>query len=63
MNEYRQDVYKIIREIHNEYGAHSLRWGKHKELTVICERLGVDMKTAKTMLNNFGMSRGQWEEM
>lgn len=63
MNKCQQDVNKIIREIHNEYGAHSLRWGKHKELTVICERLGVDMKTAKKLLDNFGMPRKQWEEM
>lgn len=61
--EHQQDINKIIREIHNEYGEHSLRWGKHKELTVICEKLGVDMKTAKTLLNNFGMSQKQWEEM
>ncbi len=61
--EHQQDINKIIREIHNEYGEHSLRWGKHKELTVICERLGVDMKTAKTQLNNFGMPQKQWEEM
>lgn len=61
--EHQQDINKIIREIHNEYGEHSLRWGKHKELTVICERLGVDMKTAKTLLNNFGMPQGQWEEI
>lgn len=61
--EHQQDINKIIREIHNEYGEHSLRWGKHKELTVICERLGVDMKTAKTLLNNFGMPQKQWEEM
>lgn len=61
--ERQMEIDRIVREVHNEYGAHSLRWGKHKELTVICERLGVDMKTAKTLLNNFGMSQKQWEEM
>lgn len=29
---------------------------------MICERSGVDMKTAKTALKNFGIPRKQWEE-
>ena len=45
--ERQMEIDRIVREVHNEYGEHSLRWGKHKELTVICERSGVDMKTAK----------------
>ena len=60
--ERQMEIDRIVREVHNEYGEHSLSWGKHKELTVICERAGVDMKTAKTALKNFGIPRKQWEE-
>ncbi len=56
------EIDRIVREVHNEYGVHSLRWGQHKELTVICERADVDMKTAKAALKNFGIPRKQWEE-
>lgn len=50
---------KIVREVHNEYG----RYGIHKEIKEICKRTGVDKKTAKTALKNFGMTYKQWEEM
>lgn len=60
--ERQMEINRIVREVHNEYGEHSLKWGKRKELTVICERAGVDMNTAKDALKNFGIPKKQWEE-
>lgn len=54
-----EQLNQIVREVHNEYG----RYGIHKEIKEICKRTGVDKKTAKTALKNFGMTRKQWEEM
>lgn len=56
---YSEQLNEIVREVHNEYG----RYGIHKEIKEICKRTGVDKKTAKTALKNFGMTRKQWEEM
>lgn len=57
--EINKELNLIVREVHNEFG----RFGKHREVSEICERANIDKKTAKRLLDNFGMQRGQWEEM
>ena len=40
----------ILLKTHNEYRRHSALWGKKKEIEAICDRTGLDKKTAKKAL-------------
>lgn len=40
----------ILLTTHNEYRKHTAMWGSKKEIEAICERTGVDKKTAQQAL-------------
>lgn len=45
-----KEFQEILLSTHNEYRKHTAMWGQKKEIEAICERTGVDKKTAKQAL-------------
>ena len=48
---------EMVRKCINEYG----KYGRHRVLKEICRKLGVDMRTARSLYKNFGITYDEWK--
>ena len=53
---------EILLITHNEFRKHTNMWGQKKELEAICERTGIDKKTAKQALYDMEHPFGKYGE-
>lgn len=55
MEEHSYD--ETVRKCINEYG----KYGRHRVLKEICRQLDVDMRTARSLYKNFGITYDEWK--
>ena len=48
---------EMVRKCINEYG----KYGRHRVLKEICRKLDVDMRTARSLYKNFGITYDEWK--